>query len=569
MIRKTFLAGIALLAFVNFAGAQVMSSRVPTDEAITEHALRAHVRFLADDLLEGRAPGSRGGALATRYIAAQFERIGLKPAGTEGTYFQPVRLFATKANQGSVLSVQANERAETFRFGDEFVAFTGKQVAAEGKDAGAYSVPVKSELVFVGYGVNAPEQRWNDYKGAPEEYKDKILVMLVNDPPATAAEPDLFGGRALTYYGRWTYKLEEAARRGARGVILLHTDASAGYGWNVVRTSWGGQRFDIARAANDASPYLDLRAWMTDAAAKKMFTLAGLNLDGLRQQAASRDFRPVKLNLEASLDLQTEYEISASPNVIAMIEGSDAQLKNQYVVYTAHWDHLGVGEPNAAGDRIYNGAVDNASGVASVLTIAEAFARLPRAERPARSILFVVTTAEEQGLLGAAWFVQHPTVPLNSIAANLNLDGLSFLGRTSDFVPLGAERSTLSELVGTVARERGLRVIADTRPEQGSFFRSDHFPLAKAGVPAISLRGGTEFVGRPSGWGEEQFKIYNARDYHQPSDELRPTADFGGVVQQTEFAYALGRRIADLKEMPRYNPNDEFARARQANAKPK
>lgn len=565
MNNRTIVAVLSTCLLLSIVGGGTLRAQTAprvANDAITENVLRAHVRYLADDLLEGRAPSSRGGELATKYIAAQFERAGLRPAGANGGYFQPVRLFAGKANAQTVLAVRGARGNESFRFGDEYVAFTANQ-NTDGAQKGELTLPVKSELVFVGYGTDAPEQRWNDYKGAAEDYKDKILVMLVNDPPATAAEPNLFGGRALTYYGRWTYKLEEAARRGARGAILLHTDASAGYGWNVVRTSWGATRYDIAREPQDRTPYLDTRAWMTDAAARRMFALAGLDVDELRRQAASRDFKPVKLNLEATLNLRTEYEISSSPNVVAMLPGSDARLKNEYIIYTAHWDHLGVGIPNSQGDRIYNGAVDNASGVASVLAIAEAFARLPQAERPKRSMLFLLTTAEEQGLLGADWFVGHPTVPVDHIAANLNLDGLNFLGRTTDFIPLGAERSTLMRDVETIARERNLRVGADTRPEQGTFYRSDHFPLAKAGVPAISLRNGTEFVGRSKEWGEEQFKIYNERHYHQPSDEYTDAANFSGVAQMTELAFALGRRLANLPEMPRYNSSDEFARARR------
>lgn len=533
-----------------------------SDASVNENTLRAHVRFLADDLLEGRAPVSRGGTLATKYIAAQFERLGLRPAGEGKSYFQPVRLFAGKADPATTLTVRgADGKAETFNFGTEFVAFSNRQSVTS--DKGTFDVSIDSELVFVGYGVDAPEQKWSDYKGAASDYKDKILVMLVNDPPATPAEPNLFGGRGLTYYGRWTYKLEEAARRGARGAILLHTDESAGYGWNVVRTSWGGTRYDIARGGEDRSPYLDLRAWITNDAAKRMFALAGMDVDEMRRRAAARDFAPVKLNLRAVSDIKTEYEISTSPNVVAVLEGSDPKLKNEYVAYTAHWDHLGVGEPDKRGDRIYNGAVDNASGVASVLAIAESLARLSPTERPKRSVLFLITTAEEQGLLGAEYFVANPIVPLASITANVNLDGLSFLGRTTDFVPLGAERSTMNATVAQVAGRHNLRVVPDTRPEQGSFYRSDHFPLAKAGVPAVSLRVGTQFVGRPATWGDEQFKLYNQNNYHQPSDEYNEQADFSGVVQLTDFALALGRDLANLNEAPRYNPTDEFARARQ------
>jgi Zn-dependent M28 family amino/carboxypeptidase len=387
--------------------------------------------------------------------------------------------------------------------------------------------------------------------------------MLVNDPPATAAEPNLFGGKALTYYGRWTYKYEEAARRGAAGVILLHTDESAGYGWQVVRTSNGSWRFDIARQAGDQTPFLKLRSWMTDAAGRRLLKLAGQDMDDLRRRAATRDFAPVKLNLKGQLDLKSEVRRVDSNNVAAILDGGDARLREEYVIYTAHWDHFGVGEPNAQGDRIYNGALDNATGCAAVLAVAESLAKLPQQQRPRRSVLFLFTTAEEQGLLGSEWYAQHPLVPAAKTAANINLDSMNVLGRATDFAPLGYERSTLRQVVEAVAKERGLKVKGDTRPEQGLFFRSDHFPLAKIGIPAVSLKSGDEFVGRPAGWGAEQFRAYNAANYHQPSDEYRETWDLAGMIEEIEIALAIGHRVADAPEMPRYNQGDEFAKARK------
>jgi Zn-dependent M28 family amino/carboxypeptidase len=387
--------------------------------------------------------------------------------------------------------------------------------------------------------------------------------MLVNDPPATSSEPNLFGGRALTYYGRWTYKFEEAARKGAAGVILLHTDESAGYPWSVVRTSNGSWRFDIARVEGDSTPYLNLRSWMTNDSARRMMQLAGKNLDELRRQAASRDFQPVRLNLEASIDIKSEVKRVKAPNVVGILPGRDPKLRDEYVVYSAHWDHLGLGEPNKKGDNIYNGAVDNASGVASVLAIAEALSRLPLSERPRRSSLFLFPTAEEQGLLGAEWYSRNPVVPLRKTAANVNLDSMNILGETRDFVPLGAERSSLGAVVEQIARERGMTIAPDPRPEQGSFYRSDHFPFAKVGVPSISLKEGKDFVGHSKEWGEEQFKAYNTANYHQPSDEYSDSWNFKGMIQSAEIAMAIGRRVADSPELPRFNPDDEFAKAQQ------
>lgn len=550
-LLKTMLCSLLICAASLSALAQQTTNSA---SVINENALRAHIKFLSDDLLEGRGTGARGGEIAARYVAAQFEALGLKGAGAQGSFFQPVSLVGVKANPDMTLTIMPSNSSdqESFNFGSDYVAFTGAQTA---------DLDVQGELVFVGYGIDAPEQRWSDYKGSADDYRGKILVMLVNDPPATTAEPNLFGGRALTYYGRWTYKFEEAARRGAAGVILLHTDESAGYPWSVVRTSNGSWRFDIARTEGEQTPFLKMRSWMTDAAARRMLTLAGQNLDTLRSKAASRDFQPVKLNLRSLISFHNKVQRVEAPNVAAILPGRDAQLRDEYVVYSAHWDHLGIGEPNARGDNIYNGAVDNASGVASVIEIARVLSQLPANERPRRSILFLIPTAEEQGLLGAEWYAKHPLVPLSKTAANVNLDSMNILGLTRDFVPLGAERSSLQAVVEAVARERSLAVVSDPRPEQGSFYRSDHFPFAKVGVPSISLKEGKDFVGHTREWGEQQFDAYNKANYHQPSDEFSDKWDFRGMMQETEIALAIGRRIADLNAMPRFNPQDEFATA--------
>jgi Zn-dependent M28 family amino/carboxypeptidase len=526
------------------------TQRKMANTALNEDRIRSHIKFLSNDLLEGRGTGARGGEIAAGYIAAQMEALGLKGAGTNGSFFQPVSLVGVKADPNTKLNISGRNGKESFKFADEYVAFTGAQTD---------EVDVDADLVFVGYGINAPEQRWNDYKGEPSDYRGKILVILVNDPPATADEPGLFGGKALTYYGRWTYKFEEAARRGAAGVILLHTDQSAGYPWSVVRTSNGSWRFDIARTSND-TPYLKIRSWVTDDTARKIMKLAGQDLDDLRAKAASRNFQPVALNLKGKINLKSEVKRVQAPNVAGILPGRDPKLRDEYVVYSAHWDHLGVGAPDKTGDTIYNGAVDNASGVASVLAIAEALAKLPLAQRPRRSSLFLFPTAEEQGLLGADWYSKHPLVPIAKTAANVNLDSMNVLGITHDFIPLGAERSTLKAVVEAVARERGMRVSPDARPEQGSFYRSDHFPFAKVGIPSISLKEGNDYVGHSKEWGEEQFKAYNTAHYHQPSDEYRDSWDFRGMLQEAEIAMAIGRRIADMDQMPRFNPQDEFAK---------
>jgi Zn-dependent M28 family amino/carboxypeptidase len=329
-----------------------------------------------------------------------------------------------------------------------------------------------------------------------------------------------------------------------------------------VRTSNGSWRFDIARNPDDLTPFLKFRSWMTDASAQRLMKLAGQDLASLRSQAATRNFQPVKLGLKGKLNLKSEVKRVASSNVVGVLEGSDPALKSEYVVYSAHWDHLGIGAPNKDGDTIYNGALDNATGVACVLAIADSLAKLPASQRPKRSSLFLFPTAEEQGLLGAEWYATHPVVPLAKTAANVNLDSMNVLGVTHDFIPLGAERSSLKDVVEAVARERNMRVSPDARPEQGSFYRSDHFPFAKVGVPSISLKEGNDYVGRTKEWGEQQFRAYNTAHYHQPSDELRDSWDFRGMIQEAEIAMAIGRRIADAPEMPKFNQGDEFAKKR-------
>ena len=548
---KSLLTLLLIMTTAVMSVSQRVAPRTALPSPISESALRAHIKFLSDDRLEGRGTGARGGELAALYCAEQFEAMGLRGAGPKGSYFQEVSLVGVKVDPKTELRVSGARGSETFKFADEFVAFTGAQTE---------HVNVKGDLVFVGYGIDAPEQKWDDYKGPAEDYRGKILVMLVNDPPATKDEPNLFGGRTLTYKGRWTYKYEEAARRGAVGAILLHTSESAGYPWSVVRTSNGSWRFDIARASGDKTPFLQMRSWITDEAGHRLISLAGQNLDDLRKQAATRDFRPVKLNLTASIDLNSEVKRVAAPNVVAILPGRDPKLRDEYVVYSAHWDHFGVGAPDKSGDTIYNGALDNATGVASVLEIARVLSQLPLAQRPRRSFLFLITTGEEQGLIGSEWYSLHPVVPLSKTAADINLDSMNILGPTRDFVPLGAERSTLKNIVADVARERSLRISPDPRPEQGSFYRSDHFPFAKVGVPSISLKEGDDYVGRTKEWGQQKFKEYNEAHYHQPSDEFRDDWNFQGMIQEADFALEIGRRVGDMLTLPKFNPTDEFAR---------
>jgi Zn-dependent M28 family amino/carboxypeptidase len=540
---------IAAVLFAAFFSNTVLAQKNTYTNLFNEQELKSTVKFLSDDGFEGRAPGSRGGELAAKYIAMELQRLGIQP-GNNGSYFQPVSLVGVKADPNTKLKISSGSSSASYNFADEFVAFTGAQTEDVNLDA---------EMVFVGYGIDAPEQKWNDYKGNREDYRGKVLVMMVNDPPATEKEPNLFGGRALTYYGRWTYKFEQAARLGAAGVILIHTTESAGYGWNVVRTSNGSWRFDIARTPEDKTPYLQMRAWMTNETAKRIFNQAGKDLDKLREEAKSRDFEPVKLGLRANIEIKSQLKRVDSNNVVGLIEGSDVALKNEYVVYSAHWDHLGVGEPNAKGDTIYNGALDNATGVTSLLGIAEAISKLP--QKPKRSSVFLFTTAEEQGLLGAEWYAKHPIFPVDKTSANINLDSVNILGRVGSFSALGVERSSLNEIVQKVAKERNLKLVPDAKPEQGLFFRSDHFPFAKVGVPSLNMEAGDDFVGKPEGWGRQQFEAYNSANYHQPSDEFNDAWDFSGLVQLAEISMAIGIEAANATKLQRFNQSDEFFNA--------
>lgn len=539
----------ALLITISFFSTIVFGQDLSSK--FDESKIRERVKRLSADDFEGRGPGTDGGKRAAQYIADQMKSAGVKP-GNQKSYFQNVKLVGVKADPNTVLNVSSAGANASFKFADEFVATTSAQVA---------DVSVDSEVVFVGYGVDAPQYNWNDYSGSPDDYKGKILMIMVNDPPATTDEPNLFGGKALTYYGRWTYKYEEAARRGAAGVILIHTTESAGYGWNVVRTSNGNWRYEIARTGADKTPFLKVKSWMTNDAASRMLKLGGHNIEQLRASAAKRGFKPVNTGLKVKLNLKSEFKTFDSPNVVGKIEGSDSKLKKEHVLITGHWDHLGIGEADTTGDKIYNGAYDNASGIAAILGIAEVIKKLPKKERPKRSIYFLFPTAEEQGLLGAEYFALFPLIPLNSIAGNVNIDGVNFFGKTRDFAALGSDRSTLGGIVQSVADERKMRLEGDMAPEQGFFFRSDHFPFAKVGVPAVSLRHGDDFLTPLAGEALNFFKNYNAKYYHQPSDQYYDWWDAGAMVQNAELGLAITLKIANTPTMPRYVDSDEFSAA--------
>ena len=517
----------------------------PAEAEITASRIAAHTRILSSDLFEGRGPATRGGDLATAYLATQLALAGIAPAGDGGTYFQQVPVVESTVDRGFSLTVGGR----TFKYLDDVVAFSGVEDP---------TVTVKGEVVFVGHGIVAPEQKWNDYAGV--DVKGKWVLIMVNDPPAPSSEPDLFGGKALTYYGRWTYKFEEAARQGAAGALLIHTDESATYPWQVVQSSWTGTQYSLP--PEPGSPALGVKAWIADAAAKEMVTKAGRSLDALRSSASMRGFQAVPLGITATATLKQVSARKQSPNVVGVLKGAN---EGQAVVFTSHWDHFGTraaaptDPPNA--DRIFNGAYDNASGCGAVLTIAQAMARA--GAKPARSIYFVFTTAEEAGLLGSEFFAQHPPLPMAQVAANINIDEANPLGRSKDIALLGSDRSSLGAMLAAIAKERGRIVGHDAHPERGYFFRSDHFPLAKAGVPALSLTEPEDFEGPNAAMLKAKQAAFNDKDYHQPSDQFDATWDFTGAADDMKLLATLAWRIAAEAAMPAYNTGDQFARMRQ------
>lgn len=511
-------------------------------QAIDAPALDAHLRFLSDDLLEGRGPGTRGIEIAARYIAAQFERAGLRPAASDTSYFQRVPFVAMTPD--ARLAMRAAGRRFDLRYGDDFVAFAGVQQPA---------ASAAGELVFVGYGVTAPEQDWDDYEDV--DVTGKVLLMLVNDPGKTQA--GRFRGDTLTYYGRWTYKYEEAARRGAAGAILIHTRELAGYPWGVVRSSWSGEQFELAATAGE--PRVPVKAWITWDAAAQVLAAAGQDLQALYDAAQSAEFRPVRTGVQVDAAVRSRIRRIESSNVAALLPGSSRP--DEVVVYTSHYDHLGIGDP-VNGDSIYNGARDNASGTALLLTLADAFARLP--EPPARSILLLAVTAEEQGLLGSRYYAENPLFPLTKTAANVNVDALNLWGATTDIVALGVDRSTLGPVVQEAAAAEGLTLEGDASPEQGYFFRSDQFSFVRFGVPAAYIDQGYDYVGRPAGWGDEREDEYRERDYHQPSDEYRADFDLAGAVQMGRVAFRVGHAVAQMPAFPEWLPGAEFKAIRDS-----
>ena len=513
-------------------------------ETINPEHIRWHVRYLSHDLLEGRGTGQRGGDIAAEYIATQFAEYGLKPAGDGGSYMQKVPLVGITTLPETTFSLQPKSGgAMRLKPLDQYVAYDQTQQPESEIDA---------DIVYVGYGIEAPEYNWDDYKGV--DVRGKVLLMLVNEPPSD--DPKFFKGKELTYYGRWTYKYEQAARKGAVGVILVHQTEMASYPWEVVRNSNSGEK----AALKLEGPALKVASWVHLDVAKKLAAASGMDLDKMMVEARSRDFRPVNFGAKLKAHMVSKVRNFESNNVVAILQGSDRNLKDEAVMYTAHYDHFGI-RPDLPGDNIFNGADDNATGCGILLELARAFGSA--AQRPRRSIIFAAVTAEEQGLLGSEYLGKHPPIPAGKIALDLNYDDVKPLGAPQEVEVSGAERTTFYPVVEAMAKEFRMAIRPDARPEAGHFYRSDHFSLARVGIPAFSINEGMKFKGHDEAWGLAQDREYVEKHYHQPSDEYHPEMDFTGDSAVARFGFALGWEAASLPKLVDWQKGDEFEAARK------
>ncbi len=512
-------------------------------ETITPDHIRWHVRYLSHDLLEGRGTGQRGGEIAAEYIATQFAEYGLKPAGDHGTYMQRVPLVGITTLPDTQFSL-VPKQGETMNLRplDEYVAYDHTQQPQSDVDA---------DIIFVGYGIEAPEYNWDDYKGL--DVRGKVLLMLVNEP--SSDDPKFFKGKALTYYGRWTYKYEEAARKGAVGVILVHQTQMASYPWEVVRNSNSGEKSFLKLEG----PALKVASWVQLDVAKRLASASGMDLDKMMQDAQSRDFHPVNLHARLRAHLVSKVRHFESTNVVAMLPGSDRKLADEAVLYTAHYDHFGI-RPDMPGDNIFNGANDNATGCGILIELARAFGT--SAAHPRRSILFAAVTAEEQGLLGSEYLGKHPPIPAGKITLDLNYDNVMPLGAPEEVEVAGAERTNFYPAVESTAKDFRLAIRPDALPEAGHFYRSDHFSLARVGIPAFSINEGMKYKGHPVSWGLDQEHEYIEKHYHQPSDEYHADMDFVGDSAMARFGFALGWEAASLPKLIEWQKGDEFEPAR-------
>src|SRR4026209_1843621 len=542
-------------AAASLLGSDELNERLqPALEAITPDGLLAHIKVLASDEFEGRAPGSQGEDLSVKYITDQFKKIGLKPGNPDGGYTQEVPLAGIKSEPR--MSFVVGDKTMDLKYQDDFVASSARlqpEIKIE-----------KSDLVFVGYGVVAPEYGWDDYKNV--DVKGKTLLMLIGDPPIpdskdpSKLDDKMFKGKAMTYYGRWTYKYEIAAKKGAAAAIIIHETEPAAYPWQVVRSSWSKENFELDNP-NKNMDAVSARSWITFDVAKTLLADSGQNFDALKKSAITKDFRPVVLNAKANIAIKQQIRSFKSHNVIGKLEGSDPKLNGEYVIYTAHWDHLGR-HPELQGDQIFNGAIDNASGVASVIELAAAFMKINPS--PKRSVLFMATTAEEAGLLGAKFYALHPLYPLEKTLADINIDTVNPWGKTRDIEDLSNNNSTLDDLLAAAAKGNGREMKPNSQPDKGSFYRADHFEFSKRGVPSLYTGGGTNFIGKPPQFGQQKKDDYTAHHYHQVSDEVDPNWDLSGAVQDIQLLFEVGYQVANDDKFPEWRPESEFKAKRES-----
>jgi Zn-dependent M28 family amino/carboxypeptidase len=544
---------------VSLAGCAVQDGG--TADAISvmsAESMMGHISRLSSDGFEGRGPGTAGEDSAVAYLIDQFTSLGLAPGNPDGGFEQGVDMIGL--TPVATANFRINGAPFEMRWPDDYVATTLRQVPG---------VEVtNSDIVFVGYGVVAPEYQWDDYQDV--DVRGKTIVMLVNDPPvpdpsdSSQLDQSVFNGKAMTYYGRWTYKYEIAAEKGAAAALIVHETGPAGYPYAVVLAGWGRESIDVVAEDGNAGRAA-VQGWITVDKARQLFQTAGLDFDALKASARSRDFRPVALEGTASIRVENTLRTMRSRNVIAKLEGSDPELRNEYLVYTAHWDHLGR-DTTRAGDQIFNGALDNASGTAALLELAKGFKALPTA--PKRTVLFLAVTAEEQGLLGAKYYAANPLYPLDRTVANINMDGINQWGRTRDVVVVGYGNSTLDDILAEAAAEQGRVLAPDPESEKGFFYRSDHFEFAKKGVPALYTDSGTEFLDKPTGYGQSKREEYTANDYHKPSDEVKPDWDLSGAVEDLALMFNVGYRVAQSPTWPEWKPGTEFKAIREAMLRP-
>ncbi|MBI3296850.1 MAG: M28 family peptidase [Elusimicrobia bacterium] len=548
MLRRTLsLAVVAFLA-APLAAKERLASALESIDAVE---LRRHIEVLASDEFEGRAPGGKGEELTVGYLAEGFKALGLAPGNPDGTYVQNVPLVGITGKPTA--SFRTPAKTVELAFPADFVAVTRRPERAVTID--------DSELVFVGYGVEAPEYGWDDYKGT--DLKGKTLVMLINDPPIKKADGSLddsmFKGRGMTYYGRWTYKYEIASAKGAAAAIIVHETEAAAYPWEVVQNSWGHENFHLKDEA--AAGRVSVESWISSPAVSGLLTLAGKDFAELKRLALRKDFKPIPLGIKADISVLNEVREVNSRNVAGLVPGSDPKAKAELVIYSAHWDHLGK-DVEKPGDGIFNGALDNATGVAGLLELAQAYARLSPA--PRRSVLFLSVTAEEQGLLGAKHYAAHPLYPLAKTQAVVNMDVINPWGRTRDLADVGLGNTTLDDILVSAARRRGRVVTGDPEPEKGHFYRSDHFEFAKKGVPSLNYGGGLDFIDKPAGYGKAKREDYTARVYHKVTDQVDPAWDLSGAVEDLGLLFEVGLQVADGEEYPGWKPGTEFKAAREA-----